>query len=413
MAAARPGPAAGSAGRVERRQAVVVGGGPAGLAAAAQLRLCRIDTVVLDAGPVAGASWAGHYDSLRLNTVAWTSHLPGLRFSRGDGPYPTRDQVVDYLARYVRHHRLEVRWATRVQTIEQLTRATADISERARNGWLVHTDRGTVEATTLVLATGSCARPRLPDWPGRTKYTGPVLHSSRYRNPEPFRDLKVLVVGAGNSGGEIAADLAAGGASSVHLSVRTPPQIVPRRVWGIPTVLAAIGTRRLPAVAGDTVVRRLRRAVLADLPDHGLRPPIEDLSSQYARGGVVPLSHPGFFAEVRRGRVGIVAAVERLSGAGVHLSDGSLLDPDVVIAATGYTTGLEALVGGLGILDSAGRPLPRSGRTLPEAPGLHAIGFTDPLSGNLREIRLDARRIARAVAGLSVLNNDLRIPYLL
>lgn len=392
---------------------MVVGGGPAGLAAAAQLRLCRVDTLVLDAGAQPGSSWAGHYDALRLNTVAWTSHLPGLRFPRADGPYPTRDQVVSYLARYVQHHRLEVRWATRAQGIERLTRVPAGIGERPRDGWLVHTDRGTVEAPTLVLATGSCARPRLPDWPGRTEYTGPMLHSSRYRNAEAFRGLKVLVVGAGNSGGEIAADLAAGGAASVQLSVRTPPQVVPRRVRGIPTVLAAIGARRLPPVVGDALVRRLRRALLADLPDHGLPEPAEDLSSQYARGGVVPLSHPGFFAELRQGRIGIVAAVERLSAAGVHLSDGSVLDPDVVIAATGYTPGLEPLVGGLGVLDPAGRPLPRSGRTLPEAPGLHAIGFTDPLSGNLREIRIDARRIARAVAGLSVLDDDLRTPYLL
>lgn len=364
---------------------VVVGGGPAGLAAAAELGRAGARVVVLDAGDRAGSSWAAHYDSLRLNTVAWTSHLPGVRFGRRAGPYPGRDQVVDYLARYVDVHGLDVRWSSRVERIE-----------RGDGGWVVRVGACTLRAPSVVVATGSCARPRLPSWAGGEGFAGRVLHSSRYRNAAGFVGRRVLVVGAGNSGGEIAADLAAGGAASVHLSVRSAPQIVPRRVLGVPTVLVAIGTRRLPARVGDTAVALLRGAVLGDLARFGLTASDEPLSERYARSGVVPLSHPGFFAAVRGERISVVPAVEAMAADGVRLADGRVLDVDDVVVATGFENGLAELLGGLDVLDSRGRPRGRGGAPVPGAPGLFTVGFTDPLSGNLREIRLEARRIGRA-----------------
>ena len=365
--------------------AVVVGGGPAGLAAAAELGRAGAVTVVLDAGATAGSSWAAHYDSLRLNTVAWTSHLPGARFGRDVGPYPTRDQVVEYLAGYADRHRLDVRRSTRVERLE-----------RVDGAWAVQAGPVRFRAATVVVATGSCGRPKLPDWPGQEEFAGRVIHSSRYRNADEFTGRRVLVVGGGNSGGEIAADLAAGGAAEVRLSVRSAPQVVPRRVLGVPTVLVAIGTRRLPAAVGDAAVAVLRRVVLGDVERHGLTASAEPLSVRYARGGVVPLSHPGFFAHLRRGEIDVVPAVERLSAAGAHLADGRVLEVDVVVAATGFETGLADLLGTLDVLDARARPRGRGGVPIPGAPGLFAIGFTDPLSGNLREIRLEARRIGRA-----------------
>jgi putative flavoprotein involved in K+ transport len=373
---------------------VVVGAGPAGLAVAARLIRAGVEPVVLDAGPAAGHSWAAHYDRLRLNTVAWTSHLPGRRFPRRYGMYPTRDQVVAYLQGYVAGHLIQVSWKTVVGRIDP---APATASGPTAGRWIVRTSRGDVTARVVVVATGSCARPRIPEWPGLEDFPGDVLHSSGYREPSRWRGREVLVVGAGNSAGEIAADLIDGGASRVRVAVRTPPQLIPRRLLGIPTVYLAILTRRLPAVVGDTAVAVLRRLTIGDLSRYGVPTTRESLSRQYAERGVVPLSHPAFVPLVRAGRIDVVPAVERFSAEGVHLAGGQVVTADAVIAATGFDNGLAELVGHLGVLDDRGRPRATGGAALPGADGVFVTGFTDPLSGNLREIRLDARRIARGI----------------
>jgi cation diffusion facilitator CzcD-associated flavoprotein CzcO len=189
----------------ERYDAVVVGGGPAGLAAAAELGRTGARVVVLDAGDRPGASWAAHYDTLRLNTVSWTSHLPGLRFPRADGAYPGRDRVVAYLERYVTHHRLDVRWSTRVESVL-----------RDGDTWRVHAPELTVSARPVVIATGSCARPRVPSWPGREEFAGRVLHSSEYRSPKEFTGRRAgLAVGPDRTAGG-----AASGGRPAHRAAR-------------------------------------------------------------------------------------------------------------------------------------------------------------------------------------------------
>jgi cation diffusion facilitator CzcD-associated flavoprotein CzcO len=332
-------------GLAARREVVVIGGRPAGLAAAAALGREGADVVVIDAGSSVGASWAGHYDSLRLNTVAWTSHLPGRRFARSVGWYPGRDDVVAYLVDYAEREGLDIRLGVRAERVvpvatgepavgssDVTSDVTADPSGDRADGsgneaigdggqprWTVVTDHGVVRARTVVLATGSCRLPHEPGWPGRAAFRGRVLHSCTYRSPHESGHRRVLVVGAGNSGGEIAADLASAGSARVWLSVRTAPQTIPRRVLGLPTVLLAIGTRYLPAAIGDGTVQLLRRVVLGDLTVHGLPPVGERLSRQYARDGVVPLSHPGFFAALRRGAITVVPAVTDLTEDGAVL----------------------------------------------------------------------------------------------
>jgi cation diffusion facilitator CzcD-associated flavoprotein CzcO len=373
---------------------VVVGAGPAGLAVAAELIRAGIDPVVLDAGPAAGHSWAAHYDRLRLNTVSWTSHLPGRRFPRQYGMYPSRDQVVAYLQDYAASIQLQVSWNTAVHRIDP---APAPVPGSTAPRWIVRTSDSVLSARAVVVATGSCARPRIPDWPGIEDFPGEVLHSSCYREPSRWRGREVLVIGAGNSAGEIAADLIDGGAARVRVAVRTPPQLIPRRLLTIPTVYLAILTRRLPAVVGDTAVAVLRRLTIGDLSPYGVPTTRQPLSRQYAERGVVPLSHPAFVPLVRTGRIEVVPAVERFSVEGVHLAGGRVVAADAVIAATGFDNGLSALVGHLGGLNDRGRPRAAGGAPLPGADGVFVTGFTDPLSGNLREIRLDARRIARAI----------------
>src|SRR5918995_3043295 len=177
--------------------AIVIGGGAAGLAAAAMLKRRGLEPVVLERGPEVGWSWYGRYDRLHLHTVRWLSGLPGHRIPRRYGRWPSRERVCEYLRDYAERHGLDVRCGIEAERVER----TAD-------GWRVETTAGPLEAARVVVATGYNAQPVVPDWPGKDAFPGTLIHSSIYRNAEPFRGQEVLVVGAGNSAAEIAVDLA-------------------------------------------------------------------------------------------------------------------------------------------------------------------------------------------------------------
>ena len=137
---------------------------------------------------------------------------------------------------------------------------------------------------------------------------------------------------------------------------------------------------------------------MPDLSSHGLPRPGGDGFAQFLRTQTVPILDHGFVDAVRAGRVTVVGAVEDLDGDSVRLVDGSTVQPDAVICATGYRTGLEPLVGHLGVLDERGLPLVHGPETLPELPGLYFVGITVQLAGLLREIGREARAVGEVVA---------------
>jgi putative flavoprotein involved in K+ transport len=148
----------------------------------------------------------------------------------------------------------------------------------------------------------------------------------------------------------------------------------------------------------DAVARATQRVTVGDLSSYGLSSPARGVYSRLRENDIIPILDVGLIGMLRRRQVTPVAAVERFEGSGVRLADGTLVHPHAVIAATGFERGLEPLVGHLGILGRHGRPTIHGPATDPRAPGLHFIGYTNPISGNLREIGIDARRLARAVA---------------
>ncbi|GHH90725.1 flavin-containing monooxygenase [Streptomyces capillispiralis] len=367
----------------------VVGGGPGGLAVAHALRARGVRAVVLERSDRVGDSWRRHYDRLRLHTTRRLSALPGLPMPRRFGRWPSRDDMVRYLEKYAEHHRLEIVTGVEVSRVERAPDGA---------GWLLRATGGReLTGAAVVVATGYNHTPRLPDWPGRDAYTGELLHAAAYRNARPFAGRDVLVVGVGNTGAEIAVDLVEGGASRVRLAVRTPPHIVRRTTAGWPSQYSAVLVRRLPVGLVDRLCRVQARVALPDLSAHGLPLPRSGLYSRVLEGAI-PVQDVGLVDAVRRGAVEVVAAVEGFEGGEVVLADGDRIAPDAVVAATGYVRGLEGLVGGLGVLDDRGSPVVRGARTPDHAPGLYFTGFTSPISGNLRELALDAERIARAVS---------------
>ncbi|MGV9531079.1 flavin-containing monooxygenase [Streptomyces cellulosae] len=367
----------------------VVGGGPGGLSVAHALRARGVRAVVLERSERVGDSWRRHYDRLHLHTTRRRSALPGLPMPRRFGRWPSRDDVVRYLEKYAEHHRLEIVTGVEVSRIER--------SENGA-GWLLRATGGReLTGAAVVVATGFNHTPRVPDWPGRDTYTGELLHASQYRNPKPFAGRDVLVVGVGNTGAEIAVDLVEGGASRVRLAVRTPPHIVRRSTAGWPAQYSGILVRRLPVPLVDRISRLQARVAVPDLSEHGLPRPETGLYSRVLEGAI-PVQDVGLIDAVRAGSVEVVAAVKGFEEGEVLLTDGERISPDAVIAATGYERGLEGLVGHLGVLDERGRPVVHGARTPAGAPDLYFTGFTNPISGNLREMALDAQRIARAVA---------------
>jgi putative flavoprotein involved in K+ transport len=367
--------------------AIVIGAGPGGLAAAAALRHRGLSPLVLERSERLGTSWRNHYDRLHLHTTRRLSALPGLAIPRAYGRWVGRDDVVRYLERYAEHHDLDIATGIEVTRVE-----------KANSGWELPASGGRVlTSPVVVVATGHNHTPYIPDWPGRNTFSGDLLHASDYRHAGPYAGRDVLVVGVGNTGAEIAVDLVEGGAARVRLAVRTPPHIMRRTTAGWPAQASGILVRRLPTMVVDRLAPYIARISVPDLSAYGMPRPTTGLYAR-VRDGAIPVQDVGLIAAVQAGRVEPVAAVERLDGDKVRLSDGADISPDVVIAATGYKPRLEPLVGHLGVLDSRGRPVVRGASTPPGAPGLYFTGFTNPISGMLREIAIDARKIARAAA---------------
>ena len=358
--------------------ALVIGAGAAGLATAAMLKRGGVSVALLERSDRVGSSWLSRYDSLRLNTLRSMSQLPGYACDPAYGAYPSARDWAAYLARYAEHHQLDIRFGVEVQRI--------DIGALE---WVVRTSDGELRTPAVVVATGYDHDPKLPQWPG---FEGELVHSSEYRNPERFRGRSVLVAGVGNSGAEIGAELAPH--SKVWLAMRTPPNLFPRRWLGVPTNPLGVMLDLLPTPLADRAgflgQRLMSGSVLPRSPD--------GVKTRLRRDGVGICVNDTLLSAVKRGAVEIVSAVSRLDGRDVELADGRRIQPEVVIAATGFRRGLEPLVGHLGVLRDDGVPRVHGERTHRNAPGLYFVGFDALCSGQLRLMSRDAQAIARRVA---------------
>ncbi len=364
---------------------MVIGAGAAGLASAATLQGAGEQVVVLERDTI-GAPWSARYDRLHLHTVRWLSGLPGYRMPRSFGKWPSRERVLEYLQRYADRHALDVRTGVEVKRVD-----------RGATGWTITTTTGEFEADRVVVATGYSNVPFLPDWPG--EFTGHLVHSADYRKPTPYVGRRVLVVGAGNSGAEIAVDVADGGAEATFLAVRTPPSIVRRDTIGFPSQVLGVATEHLPVPLVDRIGSGLRRISVPDLAPYGLPAP-ERPYTDFLRRRVIPILDVGLVDAVRRGRVRVVAALERFEGGSAVLADGRSVEVDAVIAATGFRTGLEPLVGHLGVLDDRGEPVVHGAQEHSAAPGVYFVGYRVTLGGTLRHVGIQAKQLARAVAAM-------------
>lgn len=375
----------------ERVNVLIVGAGPAGLAVAGSLRQRGVASSLIDEAQQVGASWRTHYRRLHLHTVKTHSALPGLPFPDEAPRYVPRRGVVDYLEAYARHHGLALRGGQRVVRIEAMPPAGA-----AR--WRVWSAQGAVfEARHLVLATGANREPQLPFLPGREAFHGHVLHSHAYREATPFAGQRVLVVGMGNTGAEIALDLAEAGVS-VALSVRSPVNIVRRDVWGRPTQLSSIALARLPEPLGDALAMLLRRLTVGSLARWGLRTAHVSPLHQLRHEGKTPVVDVGTLARIKTGQIPVYPGIGTLVRGGVRFNDGRTRAFDTILLATGYRPLLQRLFPEQALpLDARGLPTVLHGEG--ELDGLHFVGYDIRQPGGLlRTIAAQAERVADRIA---------------
>ncbi len=364
---------------------VIVGAGPAGLACAAELSRHGLAVVILERADTVGSVWRRHYDRLHLHTDRDHSGLPGLPMPRSYPRYPARAEVVAYLESYAAHFGLHPSFHSEVKQIR-----------RKGCGWSVDTATRTWTAPCVVIATGWADSPHTPSWPGMDGYRGNLLHSSDYRNPSNHGGERVLVVGFGNSGGEIALDLAEANID-VTLSVRGAVKILPREILGLPLLTWAIFQAWLPPRVADFINAPMIRLAVGSTRNLGLTMVHKGPRRMIAEDQRVPLLDVGTLDRIRDGAIKIRAGIARFTPSGVAFVD-SVSEPfDSVILATGFRPDLRRLLPGLpDLFDAQGRPLV-TGRATSEN-DLFFCGHTVSATGQLRQIGIEAKRIARLAA---------------
>ena len=336
---------------------VVVGGGQAGLATAHVARQAGLEPVVLEASAEPAGSWPRYYDSLTLFSPARYAALPGLPFPGDPERYPARDEVADYLRDYAARLDADVRCGKRVVDVERDGDALV----------VVTADGDGLRAPVVVAASGGFGTPHVPMLPGLGAFAGEVLHSAAYRSPAAFAGKRVVVVGAGNSAVQIAADLATH--AHVTLATRSPIAFRPQRPlgrdihwWFEKTGLdtSRLGLRLLRGAATNVLDDgRYRAAIAAGNPDR--RPLFTTLTSD-----------------------------------GVVWADGSREEVDVLLLATGYRPNV-AYLERLGALDAAGAPL-HDGGVSTTVPGLGYVGLPfqrSHASATIRGVGRDAEHVLK------------------
>lgn len=365
---------------------LVIGAGSAGLAVAAELGRCGVSAEIIERSDEVASTWRLRYDRLRLNTGRWHSTLSGDRHPSGTPMFPTRDEFIRYLESYAKQHDLSIRYGIKVNRID-----------RFGDSLRVATSAGDLTARHVVVATGHDHTPRMPEWPGLDQFQGRLLHSAAYRNPAEFRNADVLVVGGGSSAMDIAGDLAQGGAARVRVSIRSQPHVLMRSSGPVPSHLIELILMRFPVPLADQVARLLRRCTVGNLSAWGLAEPQEGMCTAMVRK-----ERPSSKVDrdvvkaIKARRIEIVAAVSSVTAREVLLSDGAELRPDAIITATGFSTGLEPMVGHLGVLDEHGMPRAFGG---PAAlPGLRFSGFVPNIMNHDHDARTVAEQVSRELA---------------
>ena len=364
---------------------IIIGASISGLACAASLQKENVDYIIIEKQNQVAVPWRNHYERLHLHTNKRISSLPFKKFGKQIPQYPSRLEVIDYLDDYRAAFNINPLFNTEAVSIN-----------RRDNFWITETTNGTFKSKYLVMATGVFYTPKIISFEGMETFTGKILHSSQYKSGKDYKGQSVLVVGFGNSACEIAIDLYEQGAS-VCMSVRSPVNVIPRELLGIPILELSILLNRLPPRLADIVSSPLIRWSIGDLNKLGLQKMSYGPLEQVRKDGRAPVLDIGTIQHIRKGHIRVFNGIDHILGNLVYFKNGEKEKIDAIIAGIGYETNfIEMPNVDKKRVDDLRVSVDHQKNFGDD--GLYFCGFWISPTGQIREISLDARKIAKDIA---------------
>lgn len=365
---------------------LIIGASAAGLACAACLQKRGMEYLILEKQAAVASAWRQHYDRLHLHTNKGLSNLPYFPFDAALPRYPARADLVSYLEQYAQHF-----------NIQPIFNAEVLSAKKEGESWVVQTNNETYQTQNLIIATGLTHTPKPARFEGMEGFPGEILHSSQYKNGAKFKGKSVLVVGFGNSACEQAIDLHEHGAFPA-MSVRSEVNVLPRDILGVSILQLGLFMNNFPPQVGDTINAPLIRLLVGDLNKLGLKKSPDGPMTQIRKTGRIPLLDIGTIALIREGKIRVFDDIERMEGSKVFFKNGKAEDFDAIVLATGYEHKLEKMLE-LDETRLADLKKPMKQRSTQGKDGLYFCGFYVSPTGMLREMGIEARLIAEAIAG--------------
>ena len=364
---------------------LIVGASVSGLASAACLQKQGVEHTIIEKTNSIATPWRNHYQRLHLHTNKRISNLPYKKFGHAVPRYPSRQQVVDYLEEYQKSFGITPLFNTEAKKIKKVS-----------NDWITETSSGIFRSKYVIIATGAFTKPKPVHFKGMETFPGKILHSYEYKTGTDFEGQKVLVVGFGNSACEIAIDLYEQGARP-SMSVRSPVNVIPRDVLGIPILELSLAMSSLPPKFADTINAPLLRLLVGDITRLGLKKLPYGPLEQIQKNASIPLLDIGTIRHIRAGHIGIYDDIDHMEHKTVYFKNGKAEDFDAIVAGLGYYRDYADIVDvDTSRFEDLKQPLNKQKYFGKD--GLYFCGFWISPTGQIREIGLDAQRIAKDIA---------------
>jgi lysine/ornithine N-monooxygenase len=370
---------------MEDTNILIIGASVSGLASATCLQKQDLDHIIIEKTSSVATPWRNHYHRLHLHTNKRISNLPFKKFDKAIPRYPSRQQVVDYLDDYQKEFSISPVFNTEAKWIK-----------KDSGDWVTETNNGIFRSKYIIIATGAFTKPKPVHFKGIESFPGKVLHSYEYKTGSDFKGQKVLVVGFGNSACEIAIDLYEQGAKP-SMAVRSPVNVIPRDVFGIPILELSLAMSALPPKFADTINAPLLRLLVGDITKLGLKKLPYGPLEQIQKNANIPLLDIGTIKHIREGHIRIHDDIDQIESRTVHFANGKKEEFDAIVAGIGYYRDYEEIIDvDKSRFDDLKHPVDKQKYFGND--GLYFCGFCLSPTGQLREIALDAKQIAKHIA---------------